>query len=357
MNLVARRVSFTEDRAEMLALLCRIFGASQDRRFEWRHLNNPAGTAWSWFLYDRNTGATAAMATVFPRNMYVDGRAVVAGQVGEFAVETNYRTLGPAVLMQRLTFEPVDSGCLAFCYDCPPHDQGMSTFVRLGMPANTEVFRYAYPLRSEEYFEKRLGNRVWTKPAVLAANAALRIRSSRRRSNGMEIASHTGDFNEEFSVLDRSVSSQGTIRASRSAEDLNWRYRKDPLASSCLPERTKGRYHILVARRGGELEAFVVFFIQSDGVASIADLFGRNLANDGKVLLDAVIHICRKENITSVHGFCSEESELRPILTSLGFHRRERNSRIVAYARAEDQIGKLVCSGQRWAFSQVEVML
>src|SRR5271165_1912224 len=97
------------------------------------------------------------MASLFPRKMYVDGKPMVAGQVMHFVVDASHRSLGPAVLLQRATFDPVNSGALDFCYDCPPHDQGMSTFVRLGMRSNCEVIRYALLLRSDEYLAKRIG--------------------------------------------------------------------------------------------------------------------------------------------------------------------------------------------------------
>jgi uncharacterized protein (DUF924 family) len=357
MSLASRRVSFVDDRHEMLALLRRNFGASQEQRFDWRHTSNPAGPAWSWFVYDKRTLGTVALATVFPRNMYVDGKRVVGGQVGEFAVEAGYRSLGPALLMQRTTFEPVDHGSLAFCYDCPPHDQGMSTFIRLGMRANAEVYRYAYPLRSEKNIEKRFGRHWWTNALIATINLGLRVRAARWRTPNLEISSYHGRFGDEFSALDKSLSSAGSIRGSRSAEDLNWRYCEDPLSSNCLPTGTRGRYEVLVARRAGEVVAFVVLFIQSDGIASLVDLFGHELPNAGAALLDAVVQICNARKVSSIHAFCSEASELRGLLMGLGFRRRERDSRVVAYARPEDRIGKLVHSGQRWTFNQVEVML
>jgi len=357
MTLASRRVSFVDDRHEMLALLRRNFGSSQDQRFDWRHTGNPAGPAWSWFVYDKKTLGTVALATVFPRNMYVDGKRVLGGQVGEFVVEAGYRSLGPAVLMQRTTFEPVDRGSLTFCYDCPPHDQGMSTFVRLGMRANAEVYRYAYPLRCEQNVDKKFGRHLWTRPLVAVFNLALRLRAARWRTPNLEIAYYNERFGDEFSALDKSLSSAGNIRASRSAEDLNWRYREDPLSSTCLPTGTRGKYKVLVARRNTELVAFAVFFIQSDGIASLVDLFGHELPNAGTALLDAVIQICTQKKVSSIHAFCSEASELRYLLTGLGFRRRERSSRVVAYARPDDCIGKLVHSGQQWTFNQVEVML
>jgi len=357
MKVGIRRVCLTNDRQEMIEILKRNFGPIQEPRFDWRHTDNPAGESWSWFMYNESANATVAMATVFPRHMRVNGNRVRAGQVGEFAVDATYRSLGPAVLLQRTTFEPVDSGELAFCYDCPPHDEGMSTFVRLGMRPSCEVVRYALPLRSDEYFAKRIGDGAWTKPLVAGTNLLLRRRRKKARASGLEIGRHDGRFGDEFTRLDEVASVSDTVRSSRSATDLNWRYVQDPLASLCLPNGATGKYQVLAARRGGELCAFIVFFIQSDGIATLVDLFGLELPEVGLTLLEAAVDICRSEGVSSFHGFCSSESELEPLFETLGFRPRERNSRVVAYARSGMTALNGSGSNMRWAFGQVEVML
>jgi hypothetical protein len=357
MHLSVRQVSFADDRQEMLDVLTRNFGPVQEARFNWRHIENPAGECWSWFMYDKATNATVAMATVFPRHMRVNGKLLRGGQVGEFAVDPNYRSLGPAVMLQRTTFEPVNSGELAFCYDCPPHDQGMSTFVRLGMRPNCEVLRYALPLRSEEYFAKRLGTGVWTKPLVAAADLYLRMRTSKPCPPGLDIERYERPFDDEFTDLDELASNSGTIRSSRSARDLNWRYVADPLASLCPAGGPAGKYQVFVARRGGELKAFIVFFIQSDGIATLIDLFGLDLSESGLALLETAVAVCRREGASCFHGFCSADSEVRQLFAVLGLRPRERNSRVVAYTKPKNSNARPVDSDMRWAFGQVEVML
>jgi hypothetical protein len=356
-GLAIRQVSLPQDRPEMIDILSRNFGSVQERRFDWRHSLNPAGESWSWFMYDRSTRATVAMATLFPRHMRVRGKKTRGGQVGEFAVDSNYRSLGPAVQLQKATFEPVNMGELLFCYDCPPHDQGMSTFARIGMHANCEVHRYALPLRSDEYLSKRLGHGAWTKPVVRAANLILRTRGGNKSATDLEICEHMGPFDDEFSHLDEVASLPGTVRASRNATDLNWRYLEDPMASLFLPSGTPGKYRMLEARRAGELKAFLSFLIQPDGIAVLVDLFGLDLGETGLALIDVASQVCRREQVSSFHGFCSEDSELKPLLTKMGFHRRERNARIVAYAKQADRTFVEPGAQIRWTFSQVEVML
>lgn len=357
MKIGIRRACLKNDRQEMIEILKRNFGPIQEPRFDWRHSENPAGESWSWFMYDGHQDATVAMATVFPRHMRVNGKRVRAGQVGEFAVDSGYRSLGPAVLLQRTTFEPVVSGDLTFCYDCPPHDEGMSTFVRLGMRPSCEVIRYALPLRSDEYFAKRIGDSAWTRPLVAGTNLLLRARRKKGNGFGLEVSRHEGPFGDEFTRLDEAASVSDTVRSSRHATDLNWRYVHDPLASLCLPNGATGRYQVLVARRAGVLCAFSVFFIQSDGIASLVDLFGLELPEAGLTLLQAAVDICRAEGVSSFHGFCSSQCELKDLFETLGFRPRERNSRVVAYTGTGPAALNGAGSKMRWAFSQVEVML
>ena len=341
----------------MIDILNRNFGSGQETRFDWRHIRNPSGESWSWFLYDENSLATVGMATVFPRTMRVDGQIVRGGQVGEFAVDVKYRSLGPALRLQRSTLEPVDRGEIALCYDCPPHDEGMSTFVRLGMPANCEVHRYAIRFRSDEYIGTRLGKGAWTKPVIAAANLLLRLRTRKGGVRNVEIQRYSGRFGDEFSHLDKIVYAPGSIRLSRAAGVLNWRYTQDPICSTSSSNDMAGKYQILVARRGGELLGFAVFLVQPDGAASLIDLFGIDSEGVRLELLHASLDSCRSAGASSLFGLCSEQSELKPLFETLGFRRRERSARVVAYAKPGHGLTAQISSGVRWSFGQVEVML
>jgi hypothetical protein len=344
MGIAVRPVSLTEDRREMLELLSRNLPDLPQIGFDWRYMQNPVGMARSWFIYQQGETNAVAMASVIPRKMYVDGKEMVAGQVMHFVVDPGYRSLGPALMLQRATFEAVNSGELDFCYDCPPHNSGMSTFVRLGMRPSCELTRYARLLRSDEYFAKRIGNTFWARPLVAATNAFLHTRSSRSAMHGLEIHPYEGFFGEEFSLLDRQVSTAGVVRHRRSMEDLNYRYRANP---EC-------EHRVLVARRGGELLAFVVFVVESNGIASLVELFGRELSQVGPLLLDAVIGICRHENISAVCAYCADSSELQSALRASGFRPREKTARVVVYAKPDSTACPLFGNGIRWSFSRVE---
>lgn len=362
MSLAIRRASLTEDRQQMVDLFVRNFDndapeEAYKRGFDWHWTLNPAGPGRTWLIYERSSNRVVGTTSVFPRIIHVDGKQVTAGQVMCFAVEASHRSLGPAVLLQRATLEPVDSGEFAFCYDCPPHDEGMSTFVRMGMQANCEIVRYALPLRSDEWLENKLGTGIWTKPVVAATNMFFAMRMARRPAPGLEISLFNGRFGDEFSHLDRMVSSSGMIRAGRSKEFLNWRYKDNPSQNETLADGTVTDFRTLVARRGGELVAFIVFLTESRSRVRILDLFGSELARAGRGLLEAMIEICRREQAQSLYGNAAPESELGVLLKSAGFRPRERNARVVAYEKPGGKNGKGLLPGLHWAFGQVELFL
>lgn len=356
MSLAIRRACVTEDRQRMLELFQRYWGGDNyRRRFDWFWMLNPAGVGWTWLIYERSNERVVGTTTLFPRLMCVDGRQLRAGQVMFFGLDASHRSLGPAVMLQRATFEPVDSGELAFCYDCPPHDQGMSTFVRIGMCPNCEMVRYAFPLRSDEYFEKRLGKRPWAKPLITTTNLFLGMRKPRRPAPGLEISLFDESFGDEFSHLDRIVSRTGVVRANRSAELLNYRFREDPEPTRRVKNGKKDRYRTLVARRAGELVAFLVFLWDSESRVSIKDLFGSRLADAAGPLLEAMIEVCRSERAQCVDACAVPDSEFSRILMQHGFRPRERAARVVAYENPNGQTSKHLAPDLRWAFSQVEL--
>jgi GNAT superfamily N-acetyltransferase len=349
MSLALRPASAATDRQEMLELQDTNLLDRPEGRFEWRHFANPAGPAWSWFLYEEVKGSAVGMASVFPTCMFIDGKKVVCGQVGEFVVDAKYRSLGPALMLQRATFGPVDSGAIAVCYDTPPDDHGMSTFKRLGMQASTEVFRYALPLRSDEFLQKKLGDGSPAKIVTSAANLLLDVKFASRRKRtieGLEISVFEGLFDDEFTQLDQSVSSSGMIRACRSADLLNWRYRK-------MPRR---RYMTLAARRAGELVGFLTA-INNAGRVGVGEMFGHQIDEIGAALLDALVSLCRKERARLLEGYSSEDCPARAAFLNVGFTRRERVARIVSYEKPEGCGKRMLTPATCWAFTAVETIL
>jgi len=347
MAIVVRRVRLDSDQEDLIGFLqANLPSIPHGRRFRWVYHENPDGRAWSWFACDTTARRIAGVASLFPRSMWVGSSPRTCGQVGDFAIDARYRSLGPAVLLQRATFEPVDEGILSFCYDCPPHGAGMSTFRRLGMKANCAMWRYARPLRVDRQVEKRIGRRFWTGPVVAAGNLLLRVRLLAGHSSyGLEIVEHTGRFDEEFSKLDEKLAMKAhpSIRGRRQAAILNWRYRDDPLQDYC----------VLTARAAGELVGFLVI---SKGAqdATITDV--RGLPEVAESLLEAAVQYCNRCSIQTVCAVLSDENELAHTLREAAFRVRSTSCHIVAYSGHSTVEPELSSGALHWQFQKSEIV-
>jgi len=347
MTVLVRSVNLNTERDKLVGILERnLTDLAQSVRFSWLYQNNPVGTAWSWFAVERETRKMVGIASVFPRAMWVGGEVKLCGQVGDFAIDGGYRSLGPALMLQRATFEPVDQGVLAFCYDCPPHDQGMSTFRRLGIGSISQMQRYTRPLRVNRQIIKRIGQGRLSASLGRLGNILLDLWTYRRyRVRNLELSPYAGGFGEEFSALDQSVGGTEGVPSRRKAEELNWRYRQDPLR----------QYRVQTARRNGELLAFAIYSISGQD-AYLIDLFGKISVEVGLELLAAVVDDLKKGPVQSLHWLINTGNCLSDLVRKTHFSYRSLAARIVAYSRPGSLTRTLFDRDPKWFFNHADIL-
>jgi hypothetical protein len=344
MSICVTPAALDSESSEVCGLLqANLPAISHEARFDWLYRANPDGPAWCWLARQDATGELVGVTSLFPRSMWVGGRAVMCGQVGDFAVSAGYRSLGPALLMQRATMEPVDTGALAFCYDCPPHEAGMATFRRLGLKPSVAMNRYVLLMRVERHLEKRFG---FAPPFVSKiGNFLLRSSCTGRASSarGLHIDEHTGPFGDEFSCLDDSLKDEQVIRSRRSSAHLNWRYRQDPL----------NQYRVLTARHQGELVAFLIFSEAKESLV-VLDLFGTGFPQSALALLERLREHC-DFTIQRIEAYLSEGNNAVAPLLEKCYRPRGIAAQIVAYAIPGGEMDGFLNPGARWSFQAVDI--
>lgn len=346
MSVSVRLADLPSEKKDLLDVLKRNLGElDHARRFEWLYRENPAGRARTWFVCEQDTQRVIGIASLFLRVMWVNGKEMLCGQVGDFAIDAGHRSLGPAMLLQRATFEPVNQGQVAFCYDCPPHAAGMSTFRRLGMEPSCRTQRFARPLRAERLVEKRFGDNLFSKSTAAVGNVILRtMQGGKGPAKNVEITVHSGCFGEEFEELEEQAKSQDAVCSRRSPADLNWRYRDDPLNA----------YQVLTTRVRGQLTGYAVFSIAGRD-AYIIDLFGVDIESTGLELIEAIAHRCRREGLQTLQALVSEGSELSAVLAKANFRYRSSGPLVVAYAQ-ERSLHTVLSNPANWRLQQAELL-
>lgn len=347
MKVAVRPVRLDDEKNQLLDILQRnLPDLSHAGRFEWLYHKNPAGKPWAWFVCEEQSGKPVGVASVFPRWMWINGEPARCGQVGDFAIDSAYRSLGPAVLLQKATFGPVNESLIQFCYDCPPDDRGMSTFRRLGIDPNCRLHRFARPLRLERRLAGRLRNSSLASVAAFVGNLALLVRSMPTGTPaGLEIAAYSGQFDEEFTALDQRVGAHDSVRSLRSAEVLNWRFREDPLH----------RYSVLTARRQGVLVGFLIAF-RTDGDAYVIDLFGDPLNQVGPPLLHFLAREERSARTQTLHALAESGGKSAEALIKGGFGQREASARIVAYSKSGTPAAAFLARRPHWPVTRMDLL-
>lgn len=347
MKLFVRAADPVREKTTLLELLGRnLSELDHAARFEWLYSDNPAGKAWSWFICDGDGDSPIGLASVFPRFFWVDQSMERVGQVGDFAVDAAYRSLGPALRLQKATFELVDGGVLKFCYDCPPHERGMSTFRRLGLAPICRMVRFTRLVRVDAAVRERLpGGGIVHAPTIFVANALLRVRARlRRKPKSIVLETLEGRFGEEFDAFELGLRRyEHNVRARRMADELNWRYRSNPL----------NRYLVTTARLHGDLIGFSV----SSEIKPNTRLVEMSAATDAArfALLEGLVEIARARENARVNTYVADRSRDAAGARKAGFVRREPANRIVVYD-AQDYDSSAGIQSLDWAFGYADTI-
>ena len=345
MTLSITPIDLVTDRQELIRVLERnLRDVAHEVRFSWLYLENPSGVAHTWFVREL-TGKVVGVASLFPRAVWLAGTPAVCGQVGDFGVDIGFRSLGPATILQRATFEPVLRGELAFCYDCPPHAKGMAMFHRLGLKENCRMHCYVRLLRADGQLKRMLGATVGGMSARVANFVLRRTNRRIKTQSGIEFALHVGAFGPEFSALDSAVVSSDVVRTRRSSEELNWRYRDNPLQ----------RFETLTARRNGELIAYVIISTYGDD-AAIIDLFGRELDEVGPCLVQELAELLLPRGLQTLRALVAGDSQATRVFRRAGFSHRAAETRVVAFCAPGSTADQAFKDQLRWDFRHCDVM-
>lgn len=309
-------------------------------RYEWLYRRNPDGDGKAWIASDGANGEPVGIASAYPRLMQVEGEQVTCWNLGEFAVSASYRSLGPALRLQRACLGPVFEGSVAFSYD-NPNEGFLALYRRLAIPVTAHVARYLKPLRVDRRLARWIRSRTMARPLSLLGNGLLRLRDfPLRAGRRYEIRPHEGPFDVRFTHLHERVSRRYAVCGGRRAEYLNWRYRENPLHRS----------QALSAWHKGEMVGYVVFhFRLGDGY--ITDLFAEDLPGLSRELLAASVETLRRVGVFAISAWAIEDSPLVTGLRGAGFFQM-KGYPLVVCTKPGGPLDGLVTEASKWFVSR-----
>lgn len=319
MTLEVRPADLESDRKPLLALLNSCLSSKIDSaRFDWLYRQSPCGQGKVWLAKDLDSGELVGAAAAFPRQLFLKGRKETGCVLGDFCVSTKYRSLGPALQLQRKCMEAISTNNrkreFAAGYDLPSTGM-LAVYKRLGVQPRGQSVRMTRLLRSR----RKVESKVRPQPVARAVSAAIDLILG--MSGGMTKARSDAKIEmlqercgEEFTRLADRVRDRWGTCATRSAAFLNWRYLDHP----------QRRYQVATARRQGELAGYVIWERQENRV-TVADWYAENLRDIRLDLMRTVVACARDENAESVNVSVPAGHEFQRDLESIGFRARERS--------------------------------
>jgi hypothetical protein len=316
-NLV-RSAEVQGERTTLIAFLSKYLSPNADEaRYEWLYCKNPEGKARVWVACELETGKVIGVSAAFPRRIH-RGRDLVRGYIlGDFCIHPDFRSLGPALALQRRSLEDLSMEGAGFVFDFPSTSM-VAIYKRLRIQPRESSIRFAKPLRADRQIQKRVTNKAAGRTLAIAANAVLRLRDAGlRRSNVWTIAEETSSCGEEFTHAFQQWAPRMGICAHRSADYLNWRFLQHP----------QRRYQILTARKDGRLRGYLIYHRAGED-ATIVDLFAEE-DEISKAILVETIAIARRSGVNTLSAPFLQAQGSRQILEDCGFQPRESSPVVV----------------------------
>jgi hypothetical protein len=318
MGITIRDADLQADREEIIRFLHENLTADSDAaRFDWLYFKNPFGRARAWMAVD-TSGRMVGLAAAFPRFFSIAGTTQRTWVLGDFCFDRAYRSLGPALQLQRLSLKSLTADEHAICYDFPSQTM-MSIYNRLGVRALGTHVRFVKMLSCDEKIQKLVSQRFLARSLSRVGNWALRFgQRPAYLPEGIELSRQDREFGEEFTAMSSRAASLHPIKAAHSAAYLNWRYVHHPVKQFCS----------VAARRESELLGYAVAEI--DGRHSmLAELHAAD-TTCLRPLLAYLELLLRDLNVFSIYTYVLQDCHLVPHLRRAGFHPRD-GAPVVAY--------------------------
>jgi hypothetical protein len=252
------------------------------------------------------------MAVAFPRWFYLDGNEVRCWVLGDFCLDFKYRSLGPALKLQRACLSILEQDQQTFCYDFPSANM-LGVHRRLGFDTTGKMVRLAMPLRVDDKVKTVIKNPAAQRALSSVGNAFLKLWLSKMETDkNLEMVVQNPPCGEEFTLLAEEQRRNFELSLKRSAEYLNWRYVKNPLTM----------YEIITARRHGKLKGYAVW-TRAGEAASVVDLFGENNPAMVNALIAKVLARLKNSDVATLSLWLSDSHPWLSWCSEMAFRTRE----------------------------------
>ena len=299
-------------------------------KYNWFYKNNPYRKGKLWLLKLEGAEKTIGVGGVGYRRFNVNGKSLIGAMGVDFAVEKEYRTLGPALKLQKTIMESSKKNA-DFIYGFPA-EQAEAVLKYFKFHKLGEFTRLVKVLKSGDYLERVINPRSLARTLSIPADLFLRLRSIKSlRASGNTF--HSDRLEDSYPIYDRlweTVASEGLLMGERTSKFLDWRYLKCPTI----------KYRIFgVKDDNNALKGLIVYYLKGKRV-HVVDLIcpGYEKENSMSSLIMNFEKYCFSIDANSVCISMVGEGRVAQKLISTGYRKREQSGSVWVYTGEDNDL-------------------
>lgn len=285
--------------------------AQASEYLSWRYATRGCAGVPQVFWLDGPGGAPVGMASLVPRNYWIDGCARPVGVLGDISLDATQRGKGLGKqLLEFLTREVDRNATLPWCLVIPT-PAARNALQSAGWVEGGTLVRRALLLDPGELVARKLPLAAVARGIFGGYRATLRglLRLGGGGSGELSI----GDtFGGEFEEFWRDFPKQGLGIADHGVASLTWRYGTHP----------HKRFRVAALRSDTGLQAYLIFEC-SDSVCSIYDVIAKSDAVLRTTLARFIARMMA-DGLTSISVTLNDTHPYQPVFSRMGFIARER---------------------------------
>jgi len=313
------QIADTDHDRENILRLCKTSALqSSPEKYLWNYETNPLGRAWCALVIEPLHQQAVGTTALFPRRLLLDGVSLQAAVAGDLAVESEHRTLHPAMPLQTAAIGACCDGMFDVVYGFP-NDAARSVQLRAGYNSVGQTCAGVRLLRTGAAF-RQSGRRLWNLGASIF-NSTITMVSKAARSQTSVGYSYVplSRFDERFNRFWRRSLLEHRIIIQRDSRYANWRFLECPMR----------KYSLFAAQHetSGEIGGYLVWSPSHDGKIHISDVMADDDVFDD--LLTAFIREQQNQDAYCVTIVYFGDSKLIRKLHRLGFIFRSTRSEVL----------------------------
>ena len=322
------------------------FSAWPVEKFDWYYKNNIYGTADCWLVLDTDTDKVLGATAIFPRQYFCNGKNILCGIAGDFAVDKQHRTLGAALALQKALVNFSRNGKYDFVYGYP-NDRSRPVQKRAGFQVVGATSRLVRIFKIKPYAARYISTKsiLYILDKIAGVGLSLFARESYHRLAYCyeEELLETADC--RFDALFEKAKSNFNLIGVRTSDFLNWRFAECPYQ--------KYLFYTVFSKNDKALLGYVIYY-QHELCFSIADIFYETNVILETVLLPSFMRYIKRIGCDHVSVLFFGRDDLLSILKKYQFIKRESDRYILALPISVENIDTITCNQHEWFFFEAD---